>query len=85
MKGGRFSTHVTAAHSFARRQVKLQRLSSLGQWVTVGVRRLNAASTTIFHPKLRKGTSRLRVTISVNQAGLGYLGGKSRTIVFRHR
>jgi hypothetical protein len=83
LKGARFSTHVSAGRSFARRYVKLQRLSALGQWVTLGVRQLNSSSTTVFHPKLPKGRSRLRVTFSVNQAGPGYLGGTSRTISYR--
>jgi hypothetical protein len=85
LKGARFSTHVAAGRSFAGRTVKLQRLSQLGQWVTVGVRKLSTGSSTIFHPTLRKGTSRLRVAISVNQAGAGYLGGVSRTLTYRRR
>ena len=85
LKGARFSTHVAAGRSFAGRSVKLQRRSQLGQWVTLGVRRLNGSSTTTFHPRLPKGTSRLRVTFSVNQAGAGFLGGISRTISFHRR
>jgi hypothetical protein len=85
LTGARFSTHVSAGRSFFGRTVKLQRRSALGQWVTVSVKRLNSSSTAIFHPKLPKGTSRLRVAISVNQAGAGYLGGISRTISFRRR
>lgn len=81
----RFSVHVVAARSFAGRSVALQRLSKLGQWVSVGLARLNASSTFVFHPKLPRGVSRLRATISVNQAGAGYLGGTSRTISFRKR
>jgi hypothetical protein len=83
LKGARFSTHVAAGRSFAGRYVKLQRLSPLGQWVTVGMRQLNASSTAVFHPNLPRGTSKLRVAISVNQAGAGYLGGTSHTISFR--
>ena len=83
VKGARFTTHVAGGRSFAGRTVKLQRLSPLGQWVTLGVRKLNAGSTTTFHPKLPKGKSRLRVAFSVNQAGAGFLGGLSRTITFR--
>jgi hypothetical protein len=85
LTGGRFSTHVSAGRSFARRYVKLQRLSALGQWVIVSTKQLNARSTAVFHPKLPKGISKLRITISVNQAGAGYLGGISRTISFRRR
>jgi hypothetical protein len=83
LKGQRLSIHVAAGRSFARRYVKLSRLSPLGQWVTIGVKQLNASSTAVFHPKLRRGISRLRASISVNQAGAGYLGGISRTISVR--
>lgn len=85
IKGARFTTHVTAGRSFAHRYVKLQRLSALGQWVTLGVRQLSLSSTATFHPKLPKGISKLRVSISVNQAGSGFLGGASRTISYRRR
>jgi hypothetical protein len=85
LKGARFSVHVTAGRSFAGRYVKLARLSALHQWVTVGVGRLNSSSTVIFHPKLPRGVSKLRATISVNQAGAGYLGGTSRVISYRKR
>ena len=82
--GNRFSTRVAAARSVSRRIVQFQRRSSLGQWVTVKQVRLNASSTAIFRATLPKGTSSLRVAFSVNQAGAGYLGGISRTIVY-HR
>jgi hypothetical protein len=83
LTGRRFSTRVVAARSFAGRIVQFQRRSSLGQWVTVKRLRLNASSASIFRSSLPKGTSKLRVAISVNQAGAGYLGGISRTIVYR--
>ncbi|HET8893962.1 MAG TPA: fibronectin type III domain-containing protein [Gaiellaceae bacterium] len=81
----RFSVHVAAAHSFAGKYVRLQRLSSFGEWVSIGYARLNASSTYVFHPALPRGVSKLRATFSVNQAGAGYLGGTSRTISFRKR
>ena len=82
--GNRFSTKVVAARSFATRIVQVQRRSSLGQWVTVKRLHLNANSAAIFRATLPKGTSTLRIAFSVNQAGAGYLGGISRTIVY-HR
>jgi plastocyanin len=82
--GGRFSTRVLAARSFAGRYVQLQRRSSLGQWVIVKRVRLSASSATIFRATLPHGTSSLRIALSVNQAGPGYLAGISRTIVY-HR
>lgn len=81
--GARFSTKVTAARSFAGRYVQLQR-SSLGRWVTIKRMRLGATSAAIFRATLPRGISSLRIAMSVNQAGPGYLAGISRTIVY-HR
>jgi phosphodiesterase/alkaline phosphatase D-like protein len=79
----RFSTRVVAARSFAGRFVQLQRRSAR-RWVTVKRVRLGLRSAAIFRASLRGGTSTLRVVMSVNQAGAGYLAGISRTIVY-HR
>ena len=81
----RFSTRVVAARSFVGRRVKLQRRTASGRWVTVKRVRLNRRSAATFRVQLRRGTSRLRVVMSVNQAGPGYLAGISRTIVYRRR
>ena len=83
--GNRFTTRVAAASSFAGKIVQLQRRSSTGQWVTLKRLHLNTSSTVVFPAKLLpKGTSTVRIAFSVNQAGAGYLGGISRTIVY-HR
>jgi hypothetical protein len=80
--GQRFSGHVTAATTFAGKQVKFQRWSA-GKWVNVRQTRLNAASTAIFPSTLLPhGKSQIRVALSVNQAGPGYLGGLSRTLTY---
>ncbi len=79
----RFSTRVVAARSFRGRRVKLQRLTAAGRWVTVKRVRLKRRSAATFRVRLRPGTSRLRIVMSVNQAGPGYLAGISRTIVYR--
>jgi plastocyanin len=84
LTGGRFSTKVVAARSFAGRYVQFQRRSSLGQWVTLKRVRLNASSAAVFRATPPRGTSTLRIAMSVNQAGSGYLAGTSRTIVY-HR
>jgi len=47
--------------------------------------RLGAHSRAEFKVTLPKGRSRLRVAISVNQAGAGFLGGFSRTISVTRR
>jgi hypothetical protein len=85
---GLLSTRVTSAHTFAGRRVQLQRRTAAGKWVTIKRLRLNNRSTALFRPvtfraSLPKGASTLRIAISINQAGAGYLGGFSRTIVFR--
>jgi hypothetical protein len=79
---GRFSTHVGAARSAAGRVVKLQR-RSLDRWVTLIQKRLDRSSRAVFQTNLPPGTSTLRVAMSVNQAGSGYLAGFSRTVVYQ--
>jgi hypothetical protein len=80
---GRLSTRVAGRSSFATRRVQLQRRSN-GRWVTVQRARLNAKSSAIFVAKaLPKGRSTIRIAMSVNQAGAGYLAGFSRTLVYR--
>ena len=81
----RFATRVVAARSFAGRIVKLQRRTAAGRWVTVKRLRLNRRSAATVRVRLRRRTSRLRVVMSVNQAGPGYLAGISRTIIYRRR
>jgi len=80
---GLFSTRVRGARSFSGRIVQLQRRTASGRWVTVKRVRLNARSVRLFRATLPRGTSRLRIAMSVNQAGAGYLAGFSRTIVVR--
>ncbi|HEY2373459.1 MAG TPA: hypothetical protein VGH82_13115 [Gaiellaceae bacterium] len=79
----RIATHVTGARSFRGRVVQLQRRLSSGAWRTIGRKRLNSGSSTVFAPSLRRGRSTLRIAFSVNQAGGGYLGGFSRVITIR--
>jgi hypothetical protein len=83
LSGGGFATRVTAARSFAFRVVQLQRRTALGRWTTLKRVRLNRHSAATFRAVLPKGTSRLRVAMSINQAGAGYLAGISRTILRR--
>jgi hypothetical protein len=76
----RIATHVAAARSFRGRVVQLQRRLAGGAWKTIARRRLNSGSSTVFTPSLRRGRSTLRIAVSVNQAGGGYLAGFSRAI-----
>jgi len=84
-RNGRFYTAVQSATSHARKFVLAQRLSRFGQWVTVKKVRLGGRSTAAFRATLPKGRSRIRVAMSVNQAGAGYLAGYSPTITVRRR
>src|ERR671939_307442 len=70
---GRFYTAVQSATSHAGKVVLAQRLSRFGQWVTLKKVRLGGKSTAVFRMRLPKGKSRIRVAMSVNQAGGGYL------------
>jgi hypothetical protein len=79
----RFATHVTGTRSFAGRLVQLQRRRADGSWVTIARARLNRASNAVLHPRVRHGRSTLRIALSVNQAGPGYLAGFSRSITIR--
>jgi hypothetical protein len=79
----RFETHVAAAGSFAGKVVQLQR-SSNGRWVTIRKARL-APGAVFSATLLPRGLSKIRIALSVNQAGPGYLGGFSRTLTYlRH-
>ena len=85
---GLLSTRVRGARPFAGRFVQLQRRTASGRWVTIKRLRLNGRSAVIFRPvtfraALPRGASTLRVAMSINQAGAGYLAGFSRTITFR--
>jgi plastocyanin len=78
-----FVTRVFAGRSMARKTVQLQRLSAFGQWVTIKRVSLDLNSRARFRALLPCGTNRLRIAMSVNQAGAGYLGAFSREITYR--
>jgi plastocyanin len=84
-RNGKFTTAVQSATSHAGRSVMAQRLSRFGQWVTLKKVRLGGKSTAVFRLTLPKGQSRIRVAMSVNQAGAGYLAGYSPTRTVRRR
>lgn len=78
-----FVTRVFAGRSMARKQVQLQRFSRFGQWVTIKRVTLDLNSRVRFRAALPVGANRLRIAMSVNQAGAGYLAGFSHEIVYR--
>jgi plastocyanin len=73
--------HAAAGVSFYGKAVQFQRLNTLtGQWVTLKKVILNSKSSAKVLYKLPKGLNQLRVTMSVNQAGAGFLGAISPTV-----
>jgi plastocyanin len=82
--GAWFVARVDAARSFKNRSVYVQRRSPLGQWVNIKKVRLGTAKTQRFKlAELPKGTSHLRLFITVNQAGVGYLASSSSVMLVR--
>jgi plastocyanin len=76
--------HASAGRSFAGRSVQFQRLNRLtGQWVTLRKVMLNSKSSARVLYRLPKGVNHLRVTLSVNQAGAGFLGAISATVTYK--
>jgi hypothetical protein len=59
--------------------VKLQRRTAAGRWATIVQKRLDLRSSALIRTDPR-GETTLRVVMSVNQAGAGYLAGFSRTV-----
>ncbi|MDX6476766.1 MAG: hypothetical protein QOH95_2277 [Gaiellaceae bacterium] len=70
--------HSAAGVSFNGKAVQFQRLNTAtGQWVTLKKVILNTKSSARVILTLPKGLNQLRVTMSVNQAGAGFLGAIS--------
>ena len=78
-RSGLFVVRASAGRSFAHRLVQLQRRVG-SRWVTIRRVRLGERSRVEFRASLPPGTSTLRVALSVNQAGGGFLGGASRPL-----
>jgi plastocyanin len=78
---GYMKAMVSAPVSMWHRHVSLQRLSPFGQWVSVANLTLGQLSGKLFQPAsyLPKGLSKIRVFLSVNQAGNGLLSAHSGT------
>ena len=84
-RNGGWLIHAYGAGGFAGREVQFQRLNvATGQWVTlkkVMLNRLSGAKVT--DVTLPKGASQLRLAMSVNEAGPGFLGAITKPIVWR--
>jgi hypothetical protein len=79
-RNGHFFVTVAGSHAFARKVVQLQRKVGT-RWVTIKRVRLGLRSRVEFRATIPAGRSTVRAAFSVNQAGAGYLGGTSRTLV----
>lgn len=80
-----FVTSAKAGRSFSRRYVYVQRKSTLGQWVNRKKVFLGSSGARRFKMDLPRGRHILRIFMTTNQAGTGYLWSHSRTIVVRKR
>jgi hypothetical protein len=83
LANGRVRVQVTAARPFDGRLIQLQKRKPDGNWTTVARKKLSPASIAVIQPKLP--TSTIRVAMSVNQAGVGYLGAASHPLLYRER
>lgn len=72
-----FWTAVAPAASHAGRYVYFQRLSRFGQWITLKKVTLNRLAAAKFRATLPRGRSRVRLFMTVNQAGPGFLSSES--------
>ena len=83
-RSGAWIIHASGGRSFAGREVQFQRLNaSTGQWVTLRKVQLNSQSAARIVQTMPIGVSKLRLTMSVNQAGAGFLGVIGPTITWR--
>jgi hypothetical protein len=77
---GRVQAHLAAGKSLRGRMVQLQRLSG-SRWQTVAKQPLGPRSTATF--SVPPSRSLIRVAMSVNQAGKGFLGSTSHPLYYR--
>jgi plastocyanin len=77
--------HVYGGRSFAGRAVQFQRFNAAtGAWVTLKKVVLGTSSSSRFAFRLPKGMNQIRLALSVNQAGAGYLGVIGKPINWRN-
>jgi hypothetical protein len=83
LPNGRLMTHIDVAAFLRGRIVQLQRLMPNGTtWQTIAKRGLDAKSSTTFAFPVT-ANSMVRVAMSVNEAGAGYLGSTSHPLLYR--
>jgi plastocyanin len=77
-RNGGWILHASGGHGFAGKAVQFQRLNTAtGQWVTLAKVDLNSRSSAKVQVTLPKGMNHLRLAMSVNAAGAGFLAGFS--------
>jgi hypothetical protein len=76
---------VKTDHSLQGRKVYVQRFTKFGQWVIMKRVILGRSSQKLFYLRLPRGTYTLRIFMSYNQVGAGYLDGYSRTITYKRK
>jgi hypothetical protein len=81
LSNGHVRVHVTAARAFYGRTIELQRRNASGTWTTVARKVVGPNATAVITRPLPSST--IRVAMSVNQAGAGYLGATTHALVFR--
>ncbi|HET7128594.1 MAG TPA: cupredoxin domain-containing protein [Gaiellaceae bacterium] len=85
-RNGAWIIHAYGGHGLAGRDVQFQRYNgATGQWVTLRKVELNARSSARIQLTLPRGLNRLRLAMSVNQAGAGLLGATSPELLWRQR
>jgi plastocyanin len=84
-RGAWYITSAKAQTSLSGRWVYVQRRSSLNQWVNIKKVRLGSTGARRFKLELKRGRNVLRVFMTTNQAGVGYLWSHSRTLFIRKR
>jgi len=81
LPSGRLHVDVRAARHFTGRFVQLQsRNGTAGGWTTIDRKPLDRRAAAVFSPPQTDST--LRVAMSVNQAGAGYLGASSHPFAY---
>jgi plastocyanin len=76
---------IYAGRSMVAKSIQVQMVSKFGQWVTVKRVRVGAGNVARFSLPLSKGVHKLRIAMSVNQAGVGYLGAYSSEVRWHTR
>jgi plastocyanin len=83
--GNWWVVNVKAAKSYYGRWVYAQRLNAFNQWVSLRKVQLNRQSAQRFKLRLQRGRSLIRVYMTTNQAGAGYIFSASQNITVRRR